>query len=63
MSHFTKKCNSIHLYTNIKEPELSRAMDTFRLFEKKYFQESTETSGNYKAIYECALLQFRNENL
>ena len=58
MSHFTKKCNSFHFYTNIKEPELS-----FRLFEKKYFQESTETSGNYKAIYECALLQFRNENL
>ena len=36
-------------------------MDTFLLFEKKYFQESTKTSGNYKAIYECALLQFRNK--
>ena len=63
MSHFTKKCNSFHFCTNIKEPELSWARDTFRLFEKKYFQESTETRGNCKAIYECALLQFRNENV
>ena len=34
-------------------------MDTSRLFEKKWFQESS----NYKVIYECAPLQFRNENL
>ena len=38
-------------------------MDTFHFFEKKWFQESTEASSNYNAIYECALLQFRNENL
>ena len=35
MSHFTKKCNSFHFYPDIKKPELSWAMDTFRLSEKK----------------------------
>ena len=35
MSHFTKKCNSFHFYPNIKKPELSWAMDTFHLFQKK----------------------------
>ena len=61
MSHFAEKCNGFHFYPNIKNLNCPELTCTGYLSSFKN-QESTETSSNYKAIYEC-VLQFRNENL
>ena len=58
MRHLAEKCNGFHSYPKIKNLNCSELWIPF-VFLKKKFQESS----NYKAIHECALLQFRNENL
>ena len=46
--HFAKKCKGFHSYPNIKKTWIVLSypvLDAFRLFEKKQFQESTDTNS------------------
>ena len=58
MSHFAEKRNGFHSYPNIKNLNCSKLWIPLVFLKRNGFKESS----NYKVIYECAPLQFRNEN-
>ena len=58
MSHFAKKCNGFHFYTNIKKPELSLAMVSFFFLKRNEFMKARKqvvTTKLFINIHFCSL--------